>query len=122
MLSYFEDFPRYVHLLSAAVSALIDRLTLLPTGHNVEMLSFTPSLPTLPTNTNITHTWQYYYLCSLILLLLVVLILCINVSMLLMLLLGVVDIDVLMLMKLVDTMCHIRQCSSVCEQFAVFRL
>ena len=55
MLSYFEDFPRYVHLLSAAVSALIDRLTLLPTGHNVEMLSFTPSLPTPPTNTNMTQ-------------------------------------------------------------------
>ena len=53
--NYFEDFPRYVHLLSAAVSALIDRLTLLPTGHNVEMLSFTPSLPTPPTNTNMTQ-------------------------------------------------------------------
>ena len=106
---FFEDFPSYVHLLSAAVSGLIDRLTLLPTGHNVEMLSCTPGLPTLPTptNTNITHTWQYYY----------------SILMLVDALAVVgVDIDVLMLMKLIDTMCHVRQCSCVCEQFAVFSL
>ena len=49
-------------LMSGSVSALIDRVTVLPTGHNVEMLSLTVSLPTQPTNTNITHytTTDYY--------------------------------------------------------------